>query len=194
VGDNQVIIVHLPRMRDNRQPRGSRHGPDFPRFGNATHTIYIRLQDIYGAFGDQLAESVACELVLSTTDWRRYRSADLGVAIDIVRDDRLLYPLQVYPGILDHADHPDRVGDVPTHVRVGHQLRVRSNCLAHGADELEIPPHARQAVARTVSKTLLDGAEASLNKTIGVLREPVQIAACIEPASVDRDRVARPAA
>ena len=56
--------MHLAGVRQHRQILRRRHRPDFARLGDAADAVHVGLQDIHRFAPDQIAESVARELVL----------------------------------------------------------------------------------------------------------------------------------
>src|SRR5437588_272532 len=89
-------------------------------------------------------------------------SANLRITVNVIRNDRLLDPLEIQARVLQHPDHANRIRNVPTHVRVGHQLDVRTNGMPDGANQLQVLPHAFEPVARTVTEPLLHRSESAL--------------------------------
>ena len=66
----------------------------------------------------------------------------LGIAVDVVGDHRLLEPAQVERR--ERAQHAPGVFEGPAHVAVGHQVDVVADRLARGAHQIDVLVDARR--------------------------------------------------
>ena len=96
----------------------------------------VRLDDVDGAAGDQLAKAVEADFGLVAGDRRGERVGDHGTAVDVVGPDRLLDPVELIG--LECAAHLDREGRAPRAVDVGHQFRLRTERPAHRGDPCDV--------------------------------------------------------
>ena len=85
---------------------------------------------------DQLAESIEAEFGLIAGDRRMQRVRHPCAALDIVRLDRLLDPVEVVR--LHRAAHLDRERRTPGAVDIDHQLRLRPERPSHRRDPRQI--------------------------------------------------------
>ena len=136
---------------------------DLARLGDPPGAVNVQLDNVHRPALDQLAEAVAGELVLAAGDERVDLSRNLSIAGHIVGHHRFFDPGQVEAGLLQHFDHADGIAHVPTHVGISGQNHVRTHHVAHRPHQLQIAPHARQALTRSIGEALLHGREALVN-------------------------------
>src|SRR5437870_1485091 len=93
------IHLHAVRMRER---------DDVAAGGEAAGDAEIRLRDVDGASGEELAEAEGRVLVFATGDRRGKRPAHLGIALQVFLHDRLLVPAQPPAHVLEAAPEADR--------------------------------------------------------------------------------------
>src|SRR5256885_16400069 len=90
-----MIVMHLPGVRNdgNRMRFGERS--NLARLADASNPIGVEL-NVVNRFGvDQIAESVNAEFVLASCNGNWRSSPQLGIAMNVIRYDRLLEPAQI---------------------------------------------------------------------------------------------------
>ena len=181
-GHDDVIIVHLPGVRNhgNRMRLGQRG--DFARLGEAADAVGVELDVIHRARLDEFAEAVEREFVFAAGNGDAPESSQFRVAVDVVGNHRFFEPAQIE--FFEQRNHAFGVIQIPAHVGVGHDVHAVADRLAHGADEREILLHAFRAVGRPPAETQLHRLVTFVLVLLRFAREFIQRRA-VKPAGIN---------
>ena len=103
--------------------------------------------------------------MLPTGDGDRGFLTELGITVQVIRQERFLEPGQ--PIRFQSLHHLFRIKKIPAHVGVGHDLNVITDGIANICDVLLVGAHAGNTVAGTVRKAHLHGLIAFLDVGLG---------------------------
>ena len=140
---NQVDVDLLLAVRRDGQIVRRRHRRHFHELGYAAHNQRVRLDDCGAAIVNQVAEAVACVLVLARRYWDRCGAADEAMSLVVVRVHRLLEPEDIV--LLRLARQLNRLIVAVRAVGIHQQLDIWADRLAHGSDSLHILVDRRAA-------------------------------------------------
>jgi hypothetical protein len=162
LGDDEVVGVRSGGVGDNGDIVGSGEGRDLQKLSQATKPHNIRLDDIEVTAFNQLAESIARELVLASGELdSRVGTLQQSVAIEVIGSQALLPPVNVQTLLLTALDQLDSIGNGERHIAVNTQGEIRANTSTLQTEILDVLEQAFGALIRTVGKGHLGTNKAS---------------------------------
>ena len=120
-----------------------------PRRGDAAAPGEVGLQNVCATPLDEVVETEMGVFVFAAGNVQpRQALAQLGVAVIVIREQRLFQPIDVV--FTQAFGHGDRIRHVPAHPSVDHEEPVRSERVAGRGNLRFILPHALSAVPRPI--------------------------------------------
>src|SRR5262249_18799402 len=150
---NNMIVVHLPGMRNDGDLKALRQRGDFAGLADAAYAVGVELDIIERVVLQQLAEAKNGELVFSTGDGNASITFEFFISSRVIRDHGFLKPAQLK--WLEQRQHSFRVVQSPSHIRIAHEINVVADDFANVANEFDIFLHAGRAIDRSPAEAKL---------------------------------------
>src|SRR5690348_2468316 len=146
-GHDDVEIVHLARVGHDGHRMRFRERRDFACLRDSADAVRIKLNVIDSLCVEELAKAVKRKFVLSAGNGNSAHRFQGDVAGNIVWNHGFFEPAKIVG--FEKRDDAARIVQIPSHIRVGHQVDSVADHFTNSANEVQIFLYAGRTILRT---------------------------------------------